>query len=137
MTGDSDHPNAIQDLEVERTVRRLNDQWVDAFLRRDTDTLDRIMAPDFVFIYPLDGDGKDRFLADVRSGDLAVESLVRDNLDIRIYENTAVVSGIDNAKWRYKGHDILGYYRIVNVYSRRREDWQLVTIQACPISLDH
>ena len=128
---------AIPPIEIEQELMRLNDAWVDAFLRRDIDTLDRIMASDFVFIYPLDGDGKDRFIADIKSGDLFVESLVRDNLDIRIYENTAVVSGIDNAKWRYKGHDILGYYRIVNVYSKRQGEWQLVTIQACPISLNH
>ena len=137
MAGDSDHASAIQDIETERMVRRLSDAWVDAFLRRDTDTLDRIMASDFVFIYPLDGDGKDRFIADVKSGDLFVESLVRDNLDVRIYENTAVVSGIDNAKWRYKDHEILGYYRIINVYSKRQGEWKLVTIQACPISLNH
>ena len=137
MAGDSDQASPIQDIEIERTVRRLSDEWVQAFLRRDTDTLDQIMASDFVFIYPLDGDGKDRFIADVKSGDLFVESLVRDNLDIRIYENTAVVSGIDNAKWRYKDHDILGYYRIINVYSKRQGEWKLVTIQACPISLNH
>ena len=137
MAGDSDQASPIQDIEIERTVRRLSDEWVQAFLRRDTDTLDQIMASDFVFIYPLDGDGKDRFIADVKSGDLFVESLVRDNLDIRIYENTAVVSGIDNAKWRYRDHEILGYYRIINVYSKRQGEWKLVTIQACPISLNH
>ena len=137
MSGDADYSSAISDVAVEQRLRRLNDAWVEAFLLRDTETLDRIMASDFVFIYPLDGDGKDRFIADVRSGDLIVDSLIRDNVDIRIYENTAVVSGIDNAKRRYKGHDILGYYRIINVYAKRQGDWQLVTIQACPIVLDH
>ena len=128
---------AIPPIEVEQALRRLNASWIEAFLRRDTDTLDRIMASDFVFIYPLDGDGKDRFIDDVRSGDLIVESLDRDNVDVRIYGDTAVVTSIDDAKWRYKGHQILGYYRVVNIYSRRQETWQLVSIQACPISLDH
>lgn len=137
MAGDADYASAIPDIEIEQAVRRLNDEWVKAFLERDTESLDRIMASDFVFIYPLDGDGKERFIADVRSGDLIVESLVRDNVDIRIYENTAVVSSIDNAKWRYKGHQISGYYRVINVYAKRRGVWQLVTIQACPIALDH
>jgi len=137
MTVQANGPGTIPPIEVEQELRRLNDAWVEAFLQRDTDTLDRIMAADFVFIYPLDGDGKDRFIEDVQSGDLIVQSLVRDNVDIRIYENTAVISGIDNAKWRYKGHEILGYYRIINVYARRGEEWQLVTIQACPITLDH
>ena len=129
--------DTIQPLEDEQELRRLNDAWVEALVGRDTGMLDRVMASDFVFIYPLDGDGKDRFIADVQSGDLIVESLVRDNVDIRIFENTAVISSIDNAKWRYKGHNILGYYRMINVYANRRGQWQLVTIQACPIALDH
>ena len=137
MAGDADYASAIPDIHTEQTLRLLNDKWVQAFQQRDTVSLDRIMASDFVFIYPFDGDGKDRFIADVRSGDLIVESLVRDNVDIRIFENTAVVSGIDNAKWRYKGHQILGYYRVINVYARRQSEWQLVVIQACPIALDH
>ena len=134
MASNADDSRSLPRVTVGQELRRMNDEWVQAFLRRDTDSLDRIMASDFVFIYPLDGDGKDRFIADVQSGDLIVESLVRDNVDIRIYGNTAVVSGIDNAKWRYKGHQILGYYQIINVYARRQGEWQLVTIQACPIA---
>ena len=137
MAGDTDYASAIPDIEIEQAVRRLNDEWVQAFLKRDPVSLDRIMASDFVFIYPLDGDGKDRFIDDVRSGDLIVESLDRDNVDVRIYGDTAVVTSIDDAKWRYKGHQILGYYRVVNIYSRRQGEWQLVSIQACPISLEH
>src|SRR4029078_1837178 len=136
MEGDDEQASAVPDIESEQIVRRLDNEWVAAFLRRDIQALGLIMASDFVFIYPFDGDGKDRFIADVTSGDLVVESLVRDNLEVRIYENTAVGSGIDNSKWRYKGRDILGYYRILNVYSRRRGEWQLVAIQACPIDLD-
>ncbi|HLG16521.1 MAG TPA: hypothetical protein VJH03_18740 [Blastocatellia bacterium] len=52
----------------------------------------------------------------------------------RVYGSTAVVSALDTAKWQYKGHIILGYYRIIHVYAEREGRWQLVLVQACPIS---
>jgi ketosteroid isomerase-like protein len=121
-------------LEVEQELRQMNDDWVEAFVSRDTSTLAKIMADDFVFISPLDGDGKQQFLGDIESGDLSAESLTRDNIDVRIYENTAVLSSTDTARWHYKGRQILGHYRILSVYARRQGNWQLVSLQACPTS---
>lgn len=134
MEGNADDPKYDSSLAVEQELRQLNDDWVEAFVKRDTATLAKIMADDFVFISPLDGDGKQQFLGDIESGDLTAESLIRDNLDVRIYENTAVLSATDTARWQYRGHEILGHYRIINVYSRRGGEWQLVSVQACPTS---
>ena len=41
----------------------MNEEWVKA-LSRDGATLDRLMAEDFVFSYPLEGDDKAQFIAD-------------------------------------------------------------------------
>jgi ketosteroid isomerase-like protein len=134
MEGEADNQKPVSSLEVEQELRQLNDDWVEAFVKRDTARLGQIMADDFVFVSPLDGDGKQQFLGDIESGDLTAESLTRDNLDVRIYENTAVLSATDTAKWQYHGHEILGHYRIISVYSRRHGKWQLVSVQACPTS---
>jgi ketosteroid isomerase-like protein len=120
--------------EVERELRHKSTEWVEALVRRDIATLDRLMADDCTFTYPLEGDTKQQFIADVESGDLAVESMTRENVEVRIYGHTAVVTGLDTAKWRYRGHDIMGYYTTMVVYAEREGLWQVVTIQACPIN---
>ena len=122
------------DSQVERDVRRMNSEWVNALLRRDTATLARIMAPDCTFTYPLEGDGREQFIADVDSGDLTMESMTRDNVEVRVFGQTAVLTGVDTAKWVYKGHVIEGYYRTIQVYAERDGRWQMVAIQACPIA---
>lgn len=119
--------------DIEHELRKMNAEWIAALLRRDTDALARIMAPDCSFAYPLEGDGTEQFISDVRSGDLAVQSMVRDNVEVRIFGQTAVLTGLDTSKWLYKGHAISGYYRTICVYAERDGRWQLVTIQACPI----
>ena len=40
---------AGQNASDEQQVRQLEPQWIEAFLRGDTETLDRILADDFIF----------------------------------------------------------------------------------------
>ena len=122
------------DSQIEHDVRRMNSEWVTALLQRDAATLARIMARDCTFTYPLEGDGTEQFIADVGSGDLKVETMTRDNVEVRVFGQTAVLTGVDTAKWLYKGHVIEGYYRTIHVYAERDGRWQLVAIQACPIA---
>jgi meiotically up-regulated gene 157 (Mug157) protein len=115
-------------------IRRLNEEWVEALVTANRAPLDRIMAEDFIFAYPMDGDSKAQFIQDVESGDLRVEYLNRSHVEVNVYGSTAVLMAFDDAKWHYKGRLILGCYKILHVYSFRNELWQLVAIQACPLA---
>jgi ketosteroid isomerase-like protein len=123
-------PNRI---ETEQFLRQMNDEWVKALVRGDGETLDRIMADDFFFAYPMEGDDKLQFIEDVTSGQVRVEYLNRENVTVRIWGNTAVLSAHDSAKWFYQGRDFSGHYKIVHIYAQRNDKWQLVSVQACPI----
>jgi ketosteroid isomerase-like protein len=121
-------------LEIEQELRQMNDEWVKALVRGDSETLDRIMAEDFFFAYPMEGDDKAQFIGDVTSGEVRVEYLNRENVTVRIWGDTAVVTARDEAKWFYQGRDFSGHYKIMHVYSQRDGHWQLVSVQACPIT---
>ena len=132
----SNEPSAapVSRIEIEQLLRQMNDEWVKALVRADGATLDRIMADDFFFAYPMEGDDKAQFIGDVVSGDVKVEFLTRENIGVRIWGSTAVLTGKDTAKWYYKGRDFSGHYKIIHVYSLRDERWQLVSVQACPMT---
>jgi len=121
-------------IETEQLLRQMNDDWTKALVRADRVTLDRIMADDFFFAYPMEGDDKAQFIGDVVSGDVKVESLTRENITVRIWGDTAVLTGRDSAHWSYQGRDFSGHYKVINVYARRDGEWRLVSVQACPIS---
>jgi ketosteroid isomerase-like protein len=120
-------------IEIEQHLRQMNDEWVKALVRGDGQTLDRIMADDFYFAYPLEGDDKTQFIDDVTSGVIRVEYINRENVTVRIWGNTAVLSAHDSARWFYQGRDFSGHYKIVHIYALRDDQWQLVAMQACPI----
>jgi ketosteroid isomerase-like protein len=122
-----------QSIQVEQQLRQMNDDWVKAMVRRDAEALDRIMAHDFFFTYPMEGDDKHQFIADVTSGDLAIEHITRDHVSVRIFGSTAVLTARDTAKWLYQGRELEGHYKIIHVYAERDSRWQLVAVQACPM----
>lgn len=130
----AEQPGKLSKLETEQHLRQLNDDWVKALVRGDGETLDRIMAADFFFAYPFEGDDKAQFIGDVVSGEVRVEYITRENVSVRIWGSTAVLTAKDSARWFYQGHDYSGHYKIMHVYSHRNDQWQLVSVQACPIT---
>ncbi len=120
-------------LEIEQIVRQLNDDWVKALVRGDAPALDRIMADDFLFTYPLQGDDKAQFISDITSGDLKIEHLARDQVSVRVFGSTAVLTARDSATWLYHGREISGQYKIIKVFAERNGQWQLCALQACPL----
>jgi ketosteroid isomerase-like protein len=112
----------------------MNDEWIKALVRGDIESLDRIMADDFFFAYPFEGDDKAQFITDLSSGDVRVEFITRDNTDVRIWGDTAVIAGKDSVRWFYQGRDFSGHYKVLHVYSRRNQQWQLVSLQAFPLA---
>jgi ketosteroid isomerase-like protein len=122
-----------QSISVEQLIRQLNDDWVKAIMRGEGQTLDRIIADDFIFTYPLEGDDKAQFIADVTSGDLKIEHLTREQISVRIFGSTAILTARDSAKWLYRGRELSGQYKVIKVFAERGGRWQLCAVQACPM----
>ena len=126
-------PSSRSTIEIEQHIRQLNDEWVKAIVRADAGALDRIMADDFYFTYPLEGDDKAQFISDITSGDLKIKHIAREQLNVRVFGNTAVLTARDSATWLYHGRELAGQYKILSVFSEREGQWQLCAVQACPM----
>lgn len=135
MAGEAENPCSPSAIRAEQQLRRMNDEWVEALVRSDTATLNRLMDEGCIFSYALDGDDRAQFIADIEAGDLRVAMLKRDHVEVSIYGSTGVLIAFDTADWRYKGQHIQSHYRTIHVYAERGGHWQIVAIQASPISL--
>jgi ketosteroid isomerase-like protein len=124
-------PSPNSTLGIEQHIRQLNDEWVKAIVRADADALDRILADDFFFTYPLEGDDKTQFIADVTSGDLKVAHISREQLNVRVFGTSAVLTARDSITWLYHGRKMAGQYKIMSLYTERQGRWQMCAMQAC------
>lgn len=120
-------------IAIETRLRQLNDEWVKAMVRADATTLDRILADDFYFVYPLEGDDKATVISDLASGEVKIEHFVRDHVRVRVFGSTAVLTARDAVTWLYRGRELTGQYKVLIVFAERDGLWQMCAIQACPI----
>jgi ketosteroid isomerase-like protein len=120
--------------KVEQEIRQLNQELDKAYVQGDTATMNRIFADDLSFISPRGiFSNKIQVLAFLNSGDINYEFYDSDDIDVRIYEDTAVVTSRLTRKGRVKDQDISGKFRYTRVYVKRQEKWQVVAVQATRI----
>ena len=111
----------------EQAIRQLDQQWVDAYLRRDAAALGRILADDWVQTNP-DGSVGDKAqeLADLGSGAIAFEAFETEDVRVRFFGEVALADGRAVVKGIFKGQDASGRYRFLDVYVKRGDQWQAV-----------
>lgn len=111
----------------EDEIRRVENEWGDAFEQRDFATLDRIMADEYILTDPL-GNIRDKAesLASLKSNEMLFESTKSDNVDVRINGDTAVVTGRSTFRGRYRGWSMAGQYQYTDVLVKRSGSWQAV-----------
>src|SRR3981081_3263733 len=82
-----------QNGKVEQTLMHIEQEMLDALIKGDPSPSERYLAATYIFTAP-DGEvmDKTRAIADIKSGDLKFESSKFDNMKVRVYGDTAVVT---------------------------------------------
>ena len=76
---------------------------------------------------------KSEIVKGFRSGSFKYESRQISDLTIRVYGDTAVVTGRSNQKGTENGKDYSGDYRFTRVYVWQKRRWLTVALQATAI----
>jgi hypothetical protein len=123
---------AIPTGKIDQEFQDLDRGWVAAYLQGNAELFDRIWPSGFIFTFPFGRfANKEQELADIKSGDLAFESLSTADTTVRVYGKTAVMAGRFSMKGLYKGRDISGQYNYTNVLERQEDQyWQIVASHA-------
>ena len=105
-------------------ITKLEQDWPVAFVKKDTAKMLSLGTPDCLFTVS-SGEiiSLKNFVADVKSGAYAVQSMHIDDLKVRVYGDSAVVFGLETEKSRYKGKDASGQYRFVDTWLKRNGQW--------------
>jgi ketosteroid isomerase-like protein len=120
--------------QAEQEVIKLEREFGEAITRGDKAALDRLTADEFVLTNTLGQIvNKARGIADITSPDYQIDSLVNDDIKVRVYGDAAVVTARGTAKGRYKGQDASGQFRYTRVWIRRQGRWRAVAAQSTAI----
>jgi ketosteroid isomerase-like protein len=122
-------------LSDEKQILKLEGDWVQALVSHDRHSLDRIVAPSFTFIEP-DGTLKNRaeYLANRSSKEAETESFRNDQLDVKVFGNFALASGLatiielrDGKRYRFS-------LRWKELWRKESGTWQVLASQATPVN---
>jgi ketosteroid isomerase-like protein len=119
---------------VEQNLMQMERDWTQAGLKKDAASLDKIIADDWVAI-GFDGKTvtKAEVMADLKSGASATQSVELGAMKVRVFGNTAVVTGSDTEKSTYKGKDSSGKYVWTDVFVMRQDRWQAAASQSTKV----
>jgi len=109
-------------------------EWAAAEQRGDADYLETALTDDFVGVGPA---GfmltKEQWLGRFAGG-LSYESFVLDEVEARLYEGAAVVTGRQKQAGVFQGNDVGGEFRATVVLVERDGRWLLAGWHASPIA---
>ena len=128
--GQTTDKTSNRNSRTEQELLKANQEYDVALVRGDVMALDRIYADEFVYTTP-DGEVRDKAqqLAFTKSGDLRLESGQSDDVKVRVYKSTAVMTGRFTAKGQFRGKNIDIRERYTAVWVKKDGRWRLVAEQ--------
>jgi ketosteroid isomerase-like protein len=115
--------------KVEQELQNLVRMWDEAYVKGDTATLDRLLADEFAFVGGLK---KAEYLASFKSRNLAIESAVSTDIQVQVYGDTAILTGLDTITGKNKDQTFVTKWLYLDVWIKRGGKWRCVKTYSAP-----
>lgn len=123
-----------QKASPEEEIEQMESRRVRAMIAADVASLETILASDVTYVHSnAQADDKDKYIADLKSGLVRYTSIEREDVKVRAYGGTAVVTGRSRQKSVVKGRppNLNGIVTLfTGVYVKTDGRWQLVALQS-------
>ena len=118
---------AIGQKSIDQGIRQLDSERIQAQINADTVALKRIYSDDFIGVGPSGTvRTKPQVISDFTSGALKFQSITTDEVQVRVYENTAVETGLSTMVGQDKGKAVPRDTRFTRVWVKQQGRWRLV-----------
>ena len=115
---------------MEEELLKVEKGFVDAIAKNDLEAIERFVTDDWIIINA-DGGIIDRecFLGVIKSSALTHEMMESDDMRVRVYGDSAVVSALTRSKGKFMGQEFTTHERSTDVFVRRDGQWRCVLTQ--------
>jgi len=125
-------PKADSGAAISQTLQAMEQAWLDAERNHDAAAFEKIVADDWIAITP---DGKSQTKAEraseIKTGH--VDSATLGDMKVRVFGDTAVVTGTDDEVTTKDGQKSTGHYVWTDVFVKRNGKWLAVASQTAQI----
>ena len=120
--------------QIHKEIEALEQRWRDAIVSNNVSEMDHLLADDYIGI-SANGtvETKAQALALRKAGTVKITQLDLNDLKVRVYGDTAVVTSQAQLAGTNGQSDISGDYRYTRVYNKRLGQWKIVSFEASRI----
>jgi ketosteroid isomerase-like protein len=115
---------------MEEELLKVEEQFSEAIIKNDPEAIARLVADEWIII---NADGgiidKERFLGVIKSGALTHEMMESDDMRVRVYGDSAVVTAVTRTKGKFMGQEFTTQERSTDVFVRSDGQWRCVLTQ--------
>jgi ketosteroid isomerase-like protein len=120
---------------MEEELVRVEEEFANAIVKNKPEEIRQFVSDDWIII---NADGgiieKERFLEVIESGTLTHEMMESDDIRVRVYGDSAVVSALTRSKGKFMGQEFTTHERSTDVFVRRDGQWRCVLTQLTPFT---
>ena len=116
---------------AEEAIHITQSRRFEAMMRGEAKLLDKLLDDDLTYTHS-DGivDTKTDLIESLKTGHIRYDSIEPDDMRVRVYRETAVVTGQAHMKARLQGQPLDFRIRFTEVYVKRGKQWLLVVWQS-------
>ena len=109
----------------------LENQRTEAMIKQDAKALEEILADDLSYVHSSARvETKAEFISNVTSGRTRYRAMEQNDVKVRQYGDTAVVTGHANVHVEANGREVKFQIRFIDVYAKRDDVWRMVAWQS-------
>jgi hypothetical protein len=121
-----------QSAKETQAVRALEDRRIEAILKKDIKVLEELLAGDMTYGHSNGAaENKKVFIDNLRTGARTYTAIGRRDVNIRLYKNTALITGIAALKAALNGNPVnIGDVRFLAVWIKEKGKWKFAAWQS-------
>ena len=114
-------------MKAEEELLKLEKTFAAAIVKNDLEGIGRLVTDDWIIIDP-NGEIVDgaRFFEVIKSGALTHDMMESEDFRVRVYGDSAVVTGLTRTKGKFMGQEFSTQERVTDVFVKRDGRWQCV-----------
>jgi len=120
----------MKSSDAKEELLKLEKDFEQAVVTNNAEAIGKFLAGDWVII---DSDGgvidKSRFLSAIKSGALTHEMMESDDVKVRAYGDTAIVTALTTTKGKFAGQEFSARERATDFFVKQGGRWQCVFSQ--------
>jgi len=112
--------------KAQRLLAALENQRFEAMTKKDAGFLQNVLADDLTYTHS-NGlvETKAEHLGNIQSGAITYKSMQPENINVKVYGKSAVITGVVNVDGVYEGKAFALRLRYTDVYIKKKGTWKL------------